>query len=660
MGSLASHFFALVFKMFGYSMGVLKSATLLFYLAFMVVQFLLLKEIFSFAFALAVTFFYSLPMPQLITASLDNTSAYPLVLFFGATLLYLSYRIASRGQENLIPWLGFMAGLAFWTHQITAAFILTSLLNLLFRLKFRIKTWALLLYSGMLGFLPQLFVEVMNRFSLVSFLAPQKSAALAIGEKVRASLPLLASLLGEGGHPWRYFLLILVLAGFLILSGRAVKAKRLLPEAMFSLLFLVFYLVYIFSHFSERGVVRYLYPLFVCLPVLMLAPFQVLKSKWRNFLLPGLVVAVFLGFNLKESLDQVKRTADRDFRIRQTATAMEGTGRRYWLADYWTAYLFTAVSAERLIVDSYTIKRYPAYSLAYWNNTETAAYIFLFRDVLQERDYEANLQRWLRRANLGFKKREARSTRLFYEVRPRLHPRALNRIVPSSFPQLELAKRAIVDGYFQLTFQNKEAEGTDDFRLIAGIPGFSSVETTFSGADQTIWVAIPVPRQQSFRVRYYLDYRGVPLTSSVQEFEYGLSDISAARRKAPLVFLEGVGPEFTYQGKKRRICTKKISLEFNPEAGYQGKLRFFFFSPFRFSSWRWYGKYAQSVRVEANGQSLIEAQLKDGENILDLVFPKNLLKESGNLITLEFRHHLWYFDYPFWLVSTFLDRIELE
>jgi len=164
MGSLSSHFFALVFKIFGYSMLALKSATLVFFLAFMAVQFLLLKEAFSLYFALAVTFFYSLPFPQLITASLDNTSAYPLVLLLGASLLYLSYRIAHRGQENLLPALGFLAGLAFWTHQITAAFILTSLLYLLFRMKFRIKTWALLLYSGALGFLPQLLIEVMNRF----------------------------------------------------------------------------------------------------------------------------------------------------------------------------------------------------------------------------------------------------------------------------------------------------------------------------------------------------------------------------------------------------------------------------------------------------------------------------------------------------------------
>jgi len=53
LGSLSSHYYALAFKVFGYSVFVLKCATLLVFLGFMVVQFVFLKAVFSFSLALA-------------------------------------------------------------------------------------------------------------------------------------------------------------------------------------------------------------------------------------------------------------------------------------------------------------------------------------------------------------------------------------------------------------------------------------------------------------------------------------------------------------------------------------------------------------------------------------------------------------------------------
>jgi hypothetical protein len=663
MGSLSSHFFAFVFKIFGYSILALKSATLVIFLGFVVVQFLLLREVFSFYFALAVTFFYSLPFPQLVTAGLDNTSAYPLVLLLGSTILYLAHLVSFKGRENLLPALGFVAGLAFWTHQVTAAFILTSFLILLLKGKLKIKSWALLLYSVLLGFLPQLLAEVFNRFPLFSFLTSEKGAIS--WEKIRLSLNYMVSLVAESSHPSKYLFLVFAFAGFLFLIARSVKVKTFLPETSFSLLFLAFYVLYILSYFSARPVVRYLYPLYVCLPALILAAFLPLRSKWRNFLLPGLVVALFLIFNLSGSLGQAERTADRDSRIKRTAAAMEKTGCRYWLADYWTAYLFTAVSAERLIVDSYSINRYPAYSLAYWNGADADAYIFLFRDDRMEKAYYSNFTLWQETLGLRFKKREIGACRLFSDLKPRLHPRALLLVPPSSLPRLELKASEAVNGYLQLIFRQQEALGAaaeTDFRLAAEIPGFSSAEQTFSTSDEEIRVALPFPQEKSFRVRYHLDYRGVVIPSSVGELDYTLPDGAVAKRAAPVVFLRGIGPEVEHQRKKRRICEKEVSLEVNRPAGQLRDLniRLSLYSPFQFSSWRWYGRYAQSVIVEVNGHSFGERVLKDGDNIIDLSIPAHFLKESGNVINLKFRYHLWFFAYPFWRVAAFLDRIDLD
>ncbi len=663
MGSLSSHFFGLVFRIFGYSMLVLKSSTLLIFLAFMVVQFMFLRDVASFSFALAVTFFYSLPFPQLVTAGLDNTSAYPLVLLLGAAILYLAHLISFKGRKNLLPAIGFLAGLAFWTHQVTAAFILTGFLILLFKKKIRLKSCFFLLYFALLGFLPQLLAEVFNRFPLFSFLTSEKSSFT--WEKIKLSLSSMVSLGAESSHPGRYLFLFLALAGFLFLMARSIKTKSFLPETVFGLLFVVFYLSYILSYFSARPVVRYLYPLYVCLPVLMLAGFLGLRSKLRNFLLPGLVVALFLVFNLKGSLSQAERTVDRDSRIKRTAGAMEKTGCRHWLADYWTAYLFTAVSAERLVVDSYSINRYPAYSLAYWNEADSDAYIFLFRDDQQERAYYSNFSEWLENLGLRFKKREVGACRLFYDIKPRFHPRALLLVPPAIFPALELDSCEVAGGYLGLTFRQKEAPGSgaeEEFRLVVEIPEFSSAEKTFSTLDEEIRVDLPYPPEKSFKVRWHIDYRGVAVPSSEGEINCTLPADAGGARAAPVVFLLGIGPEVQSQGKIRRICGKEVRLEINPPAGEPHDLhvRLSLYSPFQFSGWRWYGNYAQSVQVEVNGRSFRERVLKDGENVVDLAIPADVLKADGNILRLQFRFQFWYFSLPFWRVSAFLDRVDVD
>jgi hypothetical protein len=113
MGSLSSHYYALFFRLFGYSILILKCATLLIFLAFMAVNFFFLKNVFSYPFAAIVTIFFSLPFPVLVRASLDNTSAFPLVFLLGTLVIYLSYLISFKGRKEWLPCLGFLMGMAF-------------------------------------------------------------------------------------------------------------------------------------------------------------------------------------------------------------------------------------------------------------------------------------------------------------------------------------------------------------------------------------------------------------------------------------------------------------------------------------------------------------------------------------------------------------------
>jgi len=658
MGSLSSHFFALMFKVFGYSMFVIKGATLLLYLAFMAVQFFFLKDVFTYPFALAVTFFYSLPFIQLVTAGLDNTSAYPLVLLLGALLLYLTYLISFKAKENWLPALGFLMGLAFWTHQITISFILTSLLVLLFKMRFQIKAYAVLFYYAVLGFLPQLLIEIFNRFQLVAILASGEK--VINWEKMKSGTRFMMSLLSSSNHASRYVFLLFLFLGFFSLIFISWKKKCFLPQTTFSLFFVVFFLPYVFSTYSNILVVRYLYPLYFCLPILLTAAFLLLKSRLRSLLTVGLVAFLFFFYNLKGTWLGYEMIKNRHNHIARVATAMEDTGRKYWCAEYWTAYLLTAISKERLIVDAYTVNRYPLYSLAYWNQNEKDSYIFLFKDAAEERANYANFSRWLEILGIRAQKKEVGGCQLFYNIESRLYPRILISDPPPRLPHLELERVVPREGYLRLNFQNKSAgEDIGGFWLKAEIPGFSSQAKNFSLADKEVQIELPYPRGRSFRIKYNLEYLGVRIPSSAQEFSFSLPENEIQERNSLLVFLRGVEPEVKYRERNRRICSQEVSMEFNRSVGADLVLRFYLDSPFQFSHWRWYGKFSQRMSIEVNQSFFKEMELRGGLNVIPLVIPAKSLKRNGNIITLKFRYRLWFFSYPLWRVAVFLDRIEV-
>ena len=125
-GSLPQHFYALTFKIFGYSALAAKATAFMAFILFLAFQFLLLTRIFSFRFAVAVCFFYSLPFSNLIRTSFDIGSGFPFVLLMGTLIFYLTYLVYERNSQKYLPVLGFLMGLAFWTHQITVSIILTT------------------------------------------------------------------------------------------------------------------------------------------------------------------------------------------------------------------------------------------------------------------------------------------------------------------------------------------------------------------------------------------------------------------------------------------------------------------------------------------------------------------------------------------------------
>ena len=657
MGSLSSHFYALAFRVFGYSILVLKWTTLLIYLSFMIVQFYFLREIFSLPMALGVGFFYTLPITPLVYAGLDNTSAFGLVLLLGSLLFYLTYLVVFRSRDQFLPLLGLIMGLAFWTHQITAAFILTSLLIVVVKIGRNIRSYLSLAYWAFLGFLPQVLVEVFFGFRLISFLT--RGEKVVNGNSLKATLGLTGDLLTSSRHPARHVFLLLILAGFIAILARAWKSRSARPQTVFCLFSFLYYLIYAFSHFSDTGVIRYLFPLYVAFPVLLLAGFHFLKPLLRTLCFLALIIVLFVGLNLKDSLGLVNTTKERHRRIGRVVSAMEDTGRRYWMAEYWNAYLLTAVSGERLIVDSSTLRRYLPYSLFYWNSPEKDNYLFHSKNGPVERFQYASFLSWRDMMGFRFKLLDIGNRSLAYDIEPRIYQRILYKDPPSEVPLVELERIDPESGYLRILFRNK-TPGTvgTRFWLTVEVPGYSGRKAFFSLKQQEILITVPHPDRDTFAIRYYLDYLGIRIPASQRELRYSLPDNAARTRTDPVVFLRGIRPEIPSKERKRWICEQVSTFEVRHSAVEGRHIRLVLNSPFEFQRWDWYGKHAQIVDIDVNGVPLAERRLRDGRNIVDVPVPSDILKPGANIVNLKFRYQWWFSSRPLWPIAALLQKVE--
>lgn len=141
LGSLLAHGFALLTLLFGFSLPILRICALLFFLGFLVVQFSLLKKIFSAEFATWAYLFLSLPLGDLMKISLDLAAGFSLMLFLGSLIIYLTYLVYYSRRDDLLPYLAFTMGLAFWSHQMTIPFSALAAFFIFLRHKFRVKAY---------------------------------------------------------------------------------------------------------------------------------------------------------------------------------------------------------------------------------------------------------------------------------------------------------------------------------------------------------------------------------------------------------------------------------------------------------------------------------------------------------------------------------------
>jgi hypothetical protein len=639
LGSLGSHIYALAFVVFGYSIPLLKVVTLLMFLAFVILQFFFFKDILSLAWAAVLAFFFSLPLGQLIDISTSNSNPYSLVLFLGCSVIYTAYAIVYKKKDGLWPLLGFLMGLSFWTHQITAAFILTALLILAFKARPSLKKYGLLIVYALAGVFPLLLQEVFDRFQLLQFVLGGEKAVWS-GGKLQATVKLVQSLLFAGEHAAAPFLLLFLIAGIGTLFWLSFKKKEHAPLRIFLLFLFIFWGMYASSRFSDKFAVRYLFPLYACLPAILAAPFLWIRTRLKYYLFVGLLVVLVFLKNGQTQFAYFQSVKDSALYFERVIAAMKATGNRLWRGGYETSYVLTAISREQVIVDSFGVNKYWPYRLLYDNEEHQDSYVFLNAPWTPDPAQSNNLGQLLTKLGIPFQKKTVGDCSLFYGIESSAFPRILSEPVPSSIPRLEIERMQAQNGYLDVTFMNQETREPAKFRLNVEIPGFASASKMFAGSSGRVTCSVPLPKEKSFPLKYYLDYQALRIPSSVREISCSPSGQEEGPRQEPVVFLRGVSQKVRLFGRDVRFCEKEVRFEVHAAPGQKATVRLSLYSPFDFSNLYWYGNYTQYVRIILDNGRVLERPLGDGANIVTFDLDPRGLGQGPTTVELQFRYQL--------------------
>ncbi len=659
LGSLGPHIYAAAFALFGYSIPLLKAVSVLMYLAFLILSFFFFKEFFSLAWATALTFFFCLPIGQLVDISTNNSNPYALVLLLQVALIYTAYAIAYKNRVRLWPLLGFLMGLSFWTHQITAASILTALLIVSFRARPALKKCGILVLYAAAGGLPLLLQEIFDGFQLLRFITGGEKAVWSTG-KSQATLKLLQSLLLPEDVAFGLVLPLFLLAGAAILVTLSFKKNDFARLRIFLLFLAIFCLLYAYSGFSAKLAVRYLFPLYIFLPVILAAPFLWIRTRLKYFLFAGLlIVLVFLKNGQAHFIyfQSVKDSADYFQRV---VAAMKATGNRFWRGSYETAYALTAISHEQVIVNSFGVNKYFPDRLLCDNQATHDNYVFLKGPGSAEGEQAAHLDRLLSALGITFQRKDVGDCSLFFDIEGPAFPRLLSEPVPTHIPRLEVENQESRDGYLYLTFKNSATRESARFRLNVEVPGFASASKMFPGSTEKVTCSIPLPADKTFTWKYYLDYAALRIPWSGQEIRYSCPEKGGGQRTEPFVDLLGISPKVRLFSREVRLCEKEAAFEVLLPPGKKATVQLGLYSPFDFASVYWYGNYVQQVRIILEDGRSIEKSLDDGTNIVTFDLERPAGRAGPVKVKMQFRYHLLFDFANLRKTAAFLENATIE
>jgi len=663
LGSLSAHIYAVLISIFGYSFYLIKSTAFVFFLAFLVIQFCFLKDLFTASFAWMVSIFWCLPIGYIAMISLNCSRADPLVFLLGISLIYLSYLIYHKDRDDLLPALGFLMGISFWTHQITVFYIVTAFLVIFSKYGIRIRKYfhkylALTLYF-VVGVFPVIITEIFLGFPLSNYLLGGEAGTVASG-KISRAVNLSLGLIAPQDSPLKYVFLGFIGFGLISLILSSIRQKNISPALIYCLFFLVFFLIYLPSGFSRLNLSRYLFPLYFCLPVLMLSGFLIIRSKVKYLLMGLVIVLLFVFFNAKAAYTGYLATTKAHDHRRQIITFMKETGQRYWRGGFWTAYMISALAGEELVVDSIGVNRYYPYQIRYDNEAARENYIFMDSSSIKDPRQARQLTTLLNAVGIDYEFRQIDDSRFIYGVQNPIHPFLLGAPIPDRFPAIDILQTEDANGYVYLLFRNKGArDNYGGYRINLEIPGYSSVVRFFPLHTEATRIRIPMPDRSSFTIRYFLDYRGLVIESSRGELVFSRQPENKFEKRR-IVFLSGVGPNTDLEGKELKICDKTVEIEINAPPEQLSKVRVWLHFPFDFDDIKWYGSFHQAVRIELNGRHVVTEQLAQGDNALEFPLNRSFITGRSNILKLEFKYAMFSQDIPVWKTAALLEDIIIE
>jgi hypothetical protein len=654
LGSLSNHFYALFFVVFGYSVLALKAATLLFYLGFITVQFFLLKKAVCLSFAAVTSLFYSLPFGQLLLVSADNSSAYGFILFLGSLILWIAAKIGFEGKTSWLPAFGFVAGLSFWAHPVTASFSLAAVLLLLIKKRLGLRSFAGLAFYGILGCWPLIFQEIFERFRIFRFLAGGDKGSFA-AEKMNVTVQNLKSLLAPLGEKGLGTVLLLILPlGTAVLLWRVIRAKGKTPALALLLFPAVFGVMFWFSGFGASNQVRYMYPLYVILPPLLLAPFLLIRSRLGVVFAAAFALAAVMANGWPTHRTFAESVKNESLRLRQVVDGLRATGERHWQASYWTAYSLTAIGGENPVVDAFSSNRYWPYRLEHYGQNDRDNFVFLSAP-----DEAADFSRLLSACRVPFERTDIGDAALFFRIGVRVYPAVLFESPPSVLPEISVVGSREENGYLVLDFKNSAQAEAAGFRVNIEIPDYSAVSVAVPEASGVIRAKIPAPPRKLFPVRYGLDFKGLRIPPSVREFTFTCPGDAPAPRTDLVVYLRGIGDPVDRFGASARDCGKDVALEIAPARSRAARLRFVFWNPFAKPDVRWYGRYTQSVRIAVGDSPPTEVPLPDFETAVDVGLGDGIPAGRPLPITLTFKYRSLFDFAPERILSAMLVRVDI-
>jgi len=675
-GSFSQHIFALFFKVFGYSVLCIKIWTFLFFLGFLWLQFIFLRKIFSTGFAFAVSLFHCLPIGNIVLLSLDTINSFPILFFFCSLVFLLTYQIYYQDKDNWIPWLGFLCGILFWDHQQTIFFFMTSFIFFVLKYRFQIKKYVNLGYSFLLGSAPVVLFEIFNGFPMMKWIFAKERVGVAAGQRAKNAVSLMTNLISHENHFLNSVYLFFMLLGMAAIAYFSLRQRKLSSQTIYVVFFLVSLAIYFLSRFSAAEWIRYLYPFYFGLPVILLASFGLFRTKFKYVIMIVFILGMFVFSNMKGSYANLKLVRQADSNLKNLAHFMEGTGNKYWFGEYWSAFLLTALSEEKLVGYPFDFPPYYPYWLAYFNEGHNNNFVFIFEIgsyALHYKEYLDGVRKWkqedIDQANnlirlveeLGVPAKVKRigGSILVYEIEGDVFVSTTFAPVPKGIPRLKIHSIESSSGYLGVTLRKENTTKDGGFRLHMEIPGYNAYIRPLSSKKEEFKIRIPFPRKEAFKIKYYLDYKGLNIPSTMQELLYSTQEKDREVKRSRIMYLSGVGSIVTFQGKKTRICQKEVKIEINRISRKKSKLRLYLYSPFRFSDPNWFGTYSQQVKVWINDRFLMEEELSEGENVLDLDIRRFPLSGEGDILTLKFKYHLPFDFAPLWKTAALLENIEM-